>query len=124
MVDEEKTVKKAAKKTAVKKAATKKAATKKAAAKKAAPKVETAVAAEAAAPKAEPKKTAAPKADSGVKKLSVTLVRSKHHRLASHKACVAGLGLRRMHQTVQVIDTPENRGMINRVHYMLNVEEA
>jgi len=139
MADEEKIVKKAAKKTAVKKAASKKAAVKKAVAKKAvakkavakkvvakkaAPKVEIAIAAEAAAPKAAPKKAAAPKADSGVKKLSVTLVRSKHHRLASHKACVAGLGLRRMHQTVQVIDTPENRGMINRVHYMLNVEEA
>ena len=129
MADEEKTVKKAAKKTAVKKAATKKAAVKKAVAKKAvakkaAPKVETVVAKEATAPKAAPKKAAAPKADSAVKKLSVTLVRSKHHRLASHKACVAGLGLRRMHQTVQVIDTPENRGMINRVHYMLNVEEA
>ena len=134
MADEEKTVKKAAKKTAVKKAATKKAAVKKAVAKKAVakkavakkatPKVETAIAAEAAAPKAAPKKADAPKVDSGVKKLSVTLVRSKHHRLASHKACVAGLGLRRMHQTVQVIDTPENRGMINRVHYMLNVEEA
>ncbi len=139
MADEEKTVKKAAKKTAVKKAATKKAAVKKvvakkavakkavakkAVAKKSTPKVETAVTAEAVAPKAAPKKAAAPKADSGVKKLSVTLVRSKHHRLASHKACVAGLGLRRMHQTVQVIDTPENRGMINRVHYMLNVEEA
>ena len=134
MADEEKTVKKAAKKTAVKKAATKKASAKKAVAKKAAPKVEKAVAAEVAAPKAAakkeaapkaaPKKEVAPKADSAVKKLSVTLVRSKHHRLASHKACVAGLGLRRMHQTVQVIDTPENRGMINRVHYMLNVEEA
>ena len=57
------------------------------------------------------------------KKLRVTLTRSKNGRLASHKACVAGLGLRRMHQTVEVIDTPENRGMINRVHYMLNVEE-
>ena len=134
MADEEKTVKKAAKKTAVKKAATKKAAVKKAVAKKAvakkavakkaAPKVEAAVVADKEAPKAAPKKAAAPKADSGVKKLSVTLVRSKHHRLASHKACVAGLGLRRMHQTVQVIDTPENRGMINRIHYMLNVEEA
>ena len=52
------------------------------------------------------------------------MVRSKNGRLASHKACVAGLGLRRMHQTVEVIDTPENRGMINKVHYMLNVEEA
>jgi large subunit ribosomal protein L30 len=57
------------------------------------------------------------------KKLSVTLTKSKHGRLAAHKACVAGLGLRRMHQTVEVIDTPENRGMINRVHYLLNVEE-
>jgi len=124
MADESK-VKKAAKKTPAKKAATKKAAAKKVAAKKAAPKkAETAVVAEKASPKAAPKKAAAPKADSAVKKLSVTLVRSKNGRLASHKACVAGLGLRRMHQTVQVIDTPENRGMINRIQYMLNVEEA
>ena len=108
MADEEKTVKKAA----VKKAPAKKAATKKAAVKKAAP------AAKAA------KKAAAPKSDSAVKRLKVTMVRSRHGRLASHKACVAGLGLRRMHQTVEVIDTPENRGMINKVHYMLNVEEA
>jgi large subunit ribosomal protein L30 len=139
MADEEEKVTKTAKKTAVKKAATKKAAAKKAVAKKAvakkavakkavakkaAPKAEAKVVAETAAPKAAPKKAAAAKADSGIKRLSVTLVRSKHGRLASHKACVAGLGLRRMHQTVQVIDTPENRGMINRVHYMLNVEEA
>ena len=53
----------------------------------------------------------------------MTLVRSKNGRLKSHQACVAGLGLRRMHQTVQVIDTPENRGMINKVQYMLSVEE-
>ncbi len=129
MTDEDKTVKKAVKKTAVKKAASKKVAVKKAVAKKAvakkaAPKAKDAVVAETAAPKAEPKKVTAPKADSGVNKLSVTLVRSKHGRLASHKACVAGLGLRRIHQTVQVIDTPENRGMINRVEYMLNVEEV
>ncbi|MCZ6798281.1 MAG: 50S ribosomal protein L30 [Gammaproteobacteria bacterium] len=56
--------------------------------------------------------------------MSVTLIRSKNGKLASHKGCVAGLGLRRMHQTVEVIDTPENRGMINRVRYLLNVEEA
>jgi len=58
------------------------------------------------------------------KELKVTLVKSKFGRLKSHKACVAGLGLRKMHQTVTVIDTPENRGMINRVSYMLSVEEA
>ena len=58
------------------------------------------------------------------KELKVTLVKSKHGRLKSHKACVAGLGLRKMHQTVTVIDTPENRGMINRISYMLSVEEV
>jgi large subunit ribosomal protein L30 len=58
------------------------------------------------------------------KELKVTLVKSKHGRLKSHKACVAGLGLRRMHQTVTVIDTPENRGMINRVSYLVSVEEV
>jgi large subunit ribosomal protein L30 len=94
----------------------KKAAVKKAAVKKAAP--------AAAAPAAKAEKNAAPKPDAAVKRLRVTMVRSKHGRLAAHKACVAGLGLRRMHQTVEVIDTPENRGMINKVHYMLNVEEA
>ena len=68
-------------------------------------------------------KTTAKKKDAAAKRLAVTLVRSKNGRLKSHKACVAGLGLRRMHQTVEVIDTPENRGMINKVHYLLNVEE-
>ena len=58
------------------------------------------------------------------KEIKVTLVKSKFGRLKSHKACVAGLGLRKMHQTVTVIDTPENRGMINRVSYLLSVEEA
>ncbi len=63
-------------------------------------------------------------ADKTSKKLSVTLIRSKHGRLANHKACVAGLGLRRINQTVEVIDTPENRGMVNRIHYLLKVEEV
>jgi large subunit ribosomal protein L30 len=58
------------------------------------------------------------------KELKVTLVKSKNGRLKSHKACVAGLGLRKMHQTVTVVDTPENRGMINRISYMIAVEEV
>ena len=58
------------------------------------------------------------------KQLKVTLIKSKFGRLKSHKACIAGLGLRKIHQTVTVIDTPENRGMINRVAYLLSVEEA
>ena len=58
------------------------------------------------------------------KKLKVTLVKSTSGRLKSHKACVAGLGLRRIRHSVEVIDTPENRGMINKVSYMLQVEDA
>jgi large subunit ribosomal protein L30 len=58
------------------------------------------------------------------KTVKVTLVRSVNGRLASHKACVRGLGLRRMHHTVEVEDTPCTRGMINKVSYMVRVEEA
>ena len=58
------------------------------------------------------------------KTLKVTLVRSTIGRLKNHQACVRGLGIRRIHQTVDVRDTPENRGMINKVSYMLKVEEA
>jgi len=80
------------------------------------------------AAKAAVKKAAKPEVKPAAKlavgKVSVTLIRSKHGRLASHKACIAGLGLRRMHQTVEVIDTPENRGMINKVQYLLNVKEV
>jgi large subunit ribosomal protein L30 len=58
------------------------------------------------------------------KMMRVTLVRSTSGRLSSHKACVKGLGLRRMHQTVEVEDTPCTRGMVNKVNYMVRVEEA
>ena len=52
------------------------------------------------------------------KTIKVKLVRSTNGRLKSHKACVQGLGLRRMHHVVEVKDTPENRGMINKVYYL------
>ncbi len=57
-------------------------------------------------------------------KLKVTLVKSAHGRLAAHQACVRGLGLRRMHSSAVVANTPENRGMIRRVSYLLKVEEV
>jgi len=56
--------------------------------------------------------------------LKVTLVKSLNGRLKNHIASVRGLGIRRIHQTVLVKDTPENRGMINRANYMLKVEET
>ncbi len=58
------------------------------------------------------------------RKLKVTLVRSKFGRKFGHKECVEGLGLRRMNHTVTVDDTPCIRGLINKVIYLLKVEEA
>ena len=57
------------------------------------------------------------------KMMKVTLVRSINGRLKSHQSCVRGLGLKRMHQTVSVEDTPSTRGMLNKVSYMVNVVE-
>ena len=56
--------------------------------------------------------------------MKVRLVRSMNGRLKSHQGCVRGLGLRRMHQTAEVEDTRETRGMVNKVSYMVEVEEA
>lgn len=57
-------------------------------------------------------------------KIKLTLTRSTSGRLASHKACAAGLGLRRIRHSVEVDDTVENRGMVNKISYMLDVEEV
>ena len=58
------------------------------------------------------------------KKIRVTLLKSRFHRKPGHAECLAGLGLRKRHQTVVVPDTPEHRGMIRRVSYLLEVEEV
>ena len=55
--------------------------------------------------------------------MKVKLVRSSSGRAETHKACVRGLGLRRMHQTVEVEDTSATRGMVNKVSYMVHVVE-
>ena len=57
------------------------------------------------------------------KTLRVTLTKSVNGRLKNHKACVAGLGLRKIRQSALVEDTPSVRGMINKVSYMVSVEE-
>ena len=48
-------------------------------------------------------------------KLRVTLVRSPNGKIGKHRDTVRGLGLRRMHHSVELQDTPEIRGMINKV---------
>ncbi|ODS24895.1 50S ribosomal protein L30 [Candidatus Endobugula sertula] len=56
------------------------------------------------------------------KTVRVTQLRSAAKCLPRHKACVAGLGLRRIGHTVEVEDTPSTRGMMNKVHYLIKVE--
>jgi large subunit ribosomal protein L30 len=54
----------------------------------------------------------------------VTLVKSLHGQLANIAASARGLGLRKIHQTVVVADTPENRGMIRKAEHLLKVESS
>jgi large subunit ribosomal protein L30 len=58
------------------------------------------------------------------KKLKVTLVKSPYGTGRKHMATVRGLGLRRMHHTVELEDSPAVRGMINKVYYMVKCEEV
>lgn len=56
------------------------------------------------------------------KKIKVTLVRSVIGTKQSHRATVRGLGLRRLNHTVELADTPEVRGMVNKVSYLVKCE--
>ena len=56
------------------------------------------------------------------KKIKVQLVKSLIGTKPEHRACVRGLGLRRLNSTAEVLDTPANRGMINKVSYLLKTE--
>ena len=115
----------APKKAAPKKAAPKKAAPKKAAPKKAAPKKAAPKAAETkieVTPAVDSKKAPAKKVASSKATVSVTLIKSFYGRLPKHRATVTGLGLKRINHTVVLEDTPEVRGMISKVSYLLKVE--
>jgi large subunit ribosomal protein L30 len=56
------------------------------------------------------------------RKLKVTLVKSPIGKRQSHRACVRGLGLKRINDTVELENTPEVRGMIATVSYLLKCE--
>ncbi len=58
------------------------------------------------------------------KKVRVTLIKSFFGTGKKHIACVRGLGLRRLHHSVEVEDSPAVRGMINKVAYMVKCEEV
>ncbi|MCX6090891.1 MAG: 50S ribosomal protein L30 [Candidatus Atribacteria bacterium] len=58
----------------------------------------------------------------GKKMLKITLVKSPIGRIYTHKRTVKSLGLKKLHYTVIQDDTPSVRGMINKVSYLLHVE--
>ena len=70
------------------------------------------------------KDTAAAAANTVAKTVKVTLVKSPFGQIHRHRATVRGLGLRRLHQSVVVSDTPEIRGMLDASRHLLRVEEA
>jgi len=57
------------------------------------------------------------------KTLKITQLKSSIGRLKEHKACLRGLGLRRIRHVVEVEDTPSVRGMVNKISYMIKVED-
>ena len=57
-----------------------------------------------------------------MKRIKVVLVKSPNGCKTSHRATVKGLGLKRINQEVELVDTPEVRGMIERVNYLVRVE--
>lgn len=123
-----KTTSKAAKKSAAKKTAATKTAAKKSAANKTAGKkaAGSKSAAENATVATAPNNAAAAagKVDEVAgKAISVTLIRSPNGCIARHRATVRGLGLRRMHHTVQLENTSAIRGMLRQVAYLVRVEQ-
>ena len=55
--------------------------------------------------------------------LKIKLIKSGIGRMKKHKLCIKGLGFKKLNQTVSVIDTPSNRGMINKISDMLEIVE-
>ena len=58
-----------------------------------------------------------------IKKLRITLIKSRFGRIKKHRACVAGIGLKKINQEVELDATPDNLGMVNKIRYLVNVEE-
>ncbi len=55
--------------------------------------------------------------------ITIKLVKSGIGRMKNHKLCIKGLGIKKLNQTVTVVDTPSNRGMINKISDMLEIIE-
>ena len=58
------------------------------------------------------------------KTMTIKLVKSGIGRMKKHKLCIKGLGFRKLNQTVTVVDTPSNRGLVNRISDMIEIQES
>tara|TARA_B100000614_G_scaffold16877_1_gene13918 strand:- start:286 stop:474 length:189 start_codon:yes stop_codon:yes gene_type:complete len=56
--------------------------------------------------------------------ITIKLVKSGIGRMKNHKLCIKGLGFKKLNQVVTVLDTPSNRGMINKISDMLEIIES
>ena len=57
------------------------------------------------------------------KTINIKLVKSGIGRMRNHKLCIKGLGFKKLNQTVSVLDTPSNRGMIKKISDMVEIQE-
>ena len=57
------------------------------------------------------------------KTMTIKLVKSGIGRMKRHKLCIKGLGYKKLNQTVTVIDTPSNRGLVNKISDMIEIQE-
>jgi large subunit ribosomal protein L30 len=60
---------------------------------------------------------------SEIKTIKIKLIKSGIGRMKSHKLCIKGLGFKKLNQTVEVQDTPSNRGMINKISDMVEIQD-
>ena len=58
------------------------------------------------------------------KTMTIKLVKSGIGRMEKHKLCIKGLGFKKLNQTVTILDTPSNRGMVNKIDDMIEVQEG
>ena len=58
------------------------------------------------------------------KTMTIKLVKSGIGRMKRHKLCIKGLGFKRLNQTVTVVDTPSNRGLVNKISDMMEIQES
>ena len=57
------------------------------------------------------------------KTMTLKLVKSGIGRMKRHKLCIKGLGFKKLNQTVTVLDTPSNRGLVNKISDMIEIKD-